>query len=165
MEKKKNPPLEVPNPDELEVPNPGELEVLATLWAEELAGNRPLKLSEVHRRVCAMRREHGDPEPALTTISTHLRKLSDKDLIRAVKAGDGPPQRQAGGTRGMLTPATRSPNTSYQALHQPGDVLFTTFQALAAAYPRQRRREALLDFARALELSSETLQKLHKLLE
>jgi hypothetical protein len=158
MEKKKNVPP-------LEVPNAGELEVLAALWAERLEGDRPLKLSEVHRRVCATRREHGDPEPALTTVSTHLRKLTDKELIRAVTATDGSPQRQAGGTRGMLTPATRSPNTSYQALHEPGDVLFTTFRALAAAYPHQRRREALFDFARALDLSGETLQKLHKLLE
>jgi hypothetical protein len=65
----------------------------------------------------------------------------------------------------MLTPASRSPLTSYQALYSPGDVLFTTFQALVAAYPPDRRGEALVDFARAMDLSRETIQKVQKLLD
>jgi hypothetical protein len=148
---------------QLPAPNAGELDVLAVLWQEREGDSQPLKLSEVYKRVCKKRRQHGDPEPALTTVSTHLRKLTEKKLIQEV-TGAPASSRSFGQNRGMLTPPTRSPLTSYQAIYGPREVLFTTFKALAAAYPPDRRRDSLVDFAFALGLPGELIQKVQKIL-
>src|SRR5262245_40675977 len=94
----------------LQAPNAGELDVYSVLWAERLGEDRPLRLSEVHERVKERRRGFGEPEPALTTISTHLRALVHKGLAEETLAGvarPGPGPR----VRGGLTPPTRSPRT------------------------------------------------------
>src|SRR5688572_177869 len=113
----------------LDGPNAGELDVYSVLWAERLGKDQPLRLSEVHDRVKERRRSFGEAEPALTTVSTHLRALVHKGLAEETTARPGPGPR----VRGGLTPPTRSPNTGYRALHTPGDVLRTTYQGLAAA--------------------------------
>jgi hypothetical protein len=145
----KKPDLTVPA---LEAPNAGELDVYSVLWAERRDEDRPLQLSEVYRRVCERRRSFGEPEPALTTIATHLRRLTGKRLIEELAAlrrpaGEQPPVR----VRGGYTPPTRSPLTSYRSLHTPGDVLYSTFCGLGAAYPPQERLQALIDLRTAQE--------------
>jgi hypothetical protein len=156
----KKPRVEVPV---LEAPNAGELDVLSVLWREQLGGNRPLQLSEIHTRVCERRSQFGDPLPALTTTSSQLRSLVDKHLIAAATLASVP--RPAVRTRGGYTPPTRASASSYQALHGPGEVLLTTFRGLALAYPESRRLDALLDFARALDLSTEGLRRLAEVIE
>jgi predicted transcriptional regulator len=146
----------------LEAPNPGELDVLGVLWIERQGENRPLQLSEVYRRVCERRRQFGEPEPALTTVSTHLRGLTGKKLVEEVAAARAQAVRQPIRTRGGYTPATRSPLTSYRAAYRPGEVLHTTFQGLASAYPPGQRGDALVDFARALGFGEATLRKLEQ---
>jgi predicted transcriptional regulator len=152
-------------PTPLEAPNAGELDVYSVLWAERCGDNHPLQLSEVHRRVCQRRRGFGEPEPALTTVSTHLRGLVRKELadeVHATRTSAPPPSARS---RGSYTPPTRSPLTGYRARHAPGEVLLTTFRGLAAAYPEGQRLEALLDFARALDLSAEGMRQLRELID
>jgi hypothetical protein len=143
----------------LEPPNAGELDVLNVLWEEQLGENQALQLSEIHRRVCERRREFGEPEPALTTTSSQLKSLSQKQLIGAAAPGPAP-RPAAVRTRGGYTPQSRGSASSYRALHRPGDVLLTTFRGLAAAYPEEKRLDALLDFARALGVSEACLREL-----
>jgi hypothetical protein len=143
----------------LAAPNAGELDVYSVLYAERQGENRPLRLKEVFERVCQRRREFNEQEPALTTVSTHLRSLLEKGL--AEETTPGAASRPGLSTRGSMTPPTRSPNTSYRALHTPGEVLMTTYQGLAAAYPD--KLEALIDFGAALGLSEEAMKQLRKL--
>lgn len=151
---------------ELPAPNAGELDVLAVLWRERAAGGQPLQLSEVHRRVSERRRAFREAEPATTTISTQLRSLLAKGLIEETTVGQQPTEAPAHGrpvpVRGGMRPASRSPLTSYQALHQPGEVLRGMFTGLAEAYPPEapHRLDALLDFAAVLGLPDEVLQRL-----
>jgi hypothetical protein len=146
----------------LEAPSAGELDVLSVLWHEQLGDNQLLQLSEIHRRVCERRRQFGEPEPALTTTSGQLRSLSDKKLIGpGATQGSGTP-RPPLRTRGGYTPPSRASAASYRALHGPGEVLFTTFRGLAAAYPEEKRLDALLDFARALGVSDACLRGLQE---
>jgi hypothetical protein len=147
----------------LEAPNAGELDVYSVLWAERQGDNRALQLSEVYRRVCERRRQFGEPEPALTTVSTHLRGLVRKQLAEEVLGASSSAPRPPVRTRGQLTPPTRSPLTSYRALHSPGEVLRMTYRGLAAAYPDPP--DALLDFARALELSDEAQSQVREVVE
>jgi hypothetical protein len=149
----------------LESPNAGELDVYSVLWAERQGEDRVLQLSEVYRRVCERRRTFGEAEPALTTVSTHLRGLLRKGLIEEVGgARKGEPDRPVR-TRGNVTPPTRSPLTAYRALHPPGEVLATTYAGYAASYPPGQRLQALLDFARALRLSADGMRRLQELVE
>ena len=105
----------------------------------------------------------------MTTVSTHLRKLTmEKKLIEEVvpnrTAGEGgPPVR----TRGGYRPPTRSPQTSYRALYGPAEVLHSTFYGLAEAYPPApaRRLDALLDFARVLGLTAEMVSRVGQFVE
>lgn len=148
-------PLAAEAPD-LEPPNAGELDVYSVLYAERAVGpDHPLQLSEVFRRVCERRRRFGEVEPALTTISTHLRSLVRKKLADETTARSARPSVR---TRGGLTPPTRSPLTSYRARHTPGVVLHSTFRGLAETYPD--RLDALVDFGQALGLSVEALRRL-----
>jgi predicted transcriptional regulator len=151
-----------PEPMQLPSPNAGELDVLGVLWEEETQGARPLKLSEIHARVCARRDHHNDPLPALTTVSTHLRALVAKGLIREMMASQ-PTSSRSMRTRGMLTPATRSPLTGYQVIHSPGEVLARTMHGLIFSYPPQQRVEALADFAKVLGLSAGSSERLRQL--
>jgi predicted transcriptional regulator len=153
--------------DCLPTPNAGELDVLAVLWEEGRGTNYSLQLSEVYRRVCARRRKYQEAEPALTTVSTHLRSLTAKGLLEEVTAARPGAAQPATGravvrVRGAYRPPTRSPLTSYRALHEPGSVLAATYYGLAEAYPPDRRLDALLDFATALELSEAALQRLRQ---
>jgi predicted transcriptional regulator len=151
---------------DLSAPNAGELDVLAVLWREQAAGDQPLQLSEVHRRVCERRRSFHEAEPATTTVSTQLRNLVAKGLIRETTvgrpAGEAPSQDRPILTRSGMKPTTRSPLTSYQALSPPGEVLRGMFTGLAEAYPPEvwYRLTALLDFAGVLGLPDELLHRL-----
>jgi hypothetical protein len=129
--------------------NVGELDCLTVLWAE----GGPLRVSEIHRKLLLRREQAGEAPPALTTISTYLRSLLDKGLLREVTLG-GSGMAYASGTRGMI-PTTRSPKTGYEVVHAPGAILKKTFRALAEAYPPDQRHQALIDFARALDLSED----------
>lgn len=145
-------------------PNRGELDTLAVLWAEQGSDNLPLRLNEVYKRVCERRRDYGEIEPALTTISTHLRGLVKKKLIREVDTNSDINPRKKG-NRGLFTPMTRSPYTGYQSLYGPFEVLQTTFRALGDAYPPDRRLEVIVDFARANGIPAEVIDGMEKLLQ
>jgi hypothetical protein len=144
----------------LPAPSAGELDVLGVFWEEEQGEGRRLQLAEVYRRVCERRRRFGEAEPALSTVSTHLRKLLGKGLLEESSAPRSAGPARPIRLRGGYTPPTRSPLTSYRARHGPGEVLRTTFRGLAAAYPPCQRLNALLDFARALDLPAAVLVKL-----
>lgn len=138
---------------------------MAVLWKERAAEGQPLQLSEVHRRVSERRRAFHEAEPATTTISTQLRSLVAKGLIEETTMGQQSVGALAQGrpnpTRGGMRPTTRSPLTSYQAIHEPGEVLRGMFTGLAEAYPPEARHRltALLDFAGVLGLPDEVLQR------
>jgi hypothetical protein len=103
----------------------------------------------------------------LTTISTHLRNLVEKKLIEEVlrPGSSAAPVRGAVRTRGGVTPPTRSPFTSYRAIHTPGAVLRSTYHGYAAAYPEANRLDMLVDVAQTLEVSEAALRKLRELVE
>jgi hypothetical protein len=169
MAAKKEPVGPTVRPD-LPAPNMGEVDVLAVLWREQAEGGRPLQLSEVHRRVCERRRAFREAEPATTTISTQLRSLVAKGLIRETTLGrpaEGGDERVPIRTRGGMKPATRSPLTSYQAVAAPGEALRGMFTGLAEAYPPDARQRltALLDFAGALGLPDDMLRRLGAFVE
>jgi hypothetical protein len=133
----------------------GELDCLATLWEAHATGEPALKLSEIHDRIGKRRARTGEASPALTTVSSYLRTLLLKGFVKEViiedTAAGTPGAVRTRGVRGVLPP-TRSPRTGYQAAQEPGAVLAQTFKTLADAYPPEQRLQALVDFARALEL-------------
>lgn len=125
--------------------------------------DRALKLSDIHNRVCRRREQAGESAPAPTTVSTYLRSAAAKGLLAEVRLVEGR-VRAPGGirTRGALSGA-RSPQTAYQAAHAPGAVFRRTFQAIAHTDPPDRRRDALIDFARALGLPPDIVRQLEHL--
>lgn len=137
-------------------PSTSELDCLSVLWRGTAApgSSRAMRVSEIHRDVCERRRQHGETEPTLVTISTQIRSLLQKNLVRCVVAPSGKQDTTAREvnvrTRGMLSPAPRSPLTAYQYALAPGEVLQTTFRAIVEAYPDDERPQALADFAQAL---------------
>lgn len=147
-------------------PSPAELDVLAVLWDENQKGeqSRPLRLSEVHRRVCLRRRENQEPEPATTTISTQLRSLTSKELIREVMANEPVTPKLGGPSRGMLTPTTRSPLTAYEVCFTPSQILAGTMRGLGLAYPEHSRAQAVIDFALAVGLPEQLVQRIAELI-
>lgn len=151
--------------DPLPPPTSGELDCLAVLWEAEDQGQRALRLSEIHGRLGARREELGEAPPALTTVSTYVRSMVTKGLLNEVVLTNSgrPVEAPRIRVRGMLTPKTRSPHNAYQAAFDPGRVLAQTFRALVSSYPPGRRHQALLDFARALGVSTRTVRKLEEL--
>ncbi len=142
--------------DTIESPNPGELDVLIVLWEEMRAGGRPLKLSDVHKRIRERRQLNYEPEPALTTVSTHLRGLLRKRLAREITVtGSG---KNVPKIRSLLTPPTRSPLTGYVAVWSPELVLRNTFRALGAIYPPAERASASVHFVQALDWTDDSGQ-------
>ena len=140
-------------------PSPAELDCLTVLWQHDA----PLQVQDIQRLVGERRRKLGEAEPSRSTISTQLRSLASKQLVTEVRVSQGasPPIR----TRGMLSPAARSPLTGYTPAYKPGQVLEPTMRALASAYPPGQRGEALLDFARALDLSKKAVARLRRLID
>jgi hypothetical protein len=92
--------------------------------------------------VCDRRAAFGDPEPAVTTVSTHLRALLAKKLICAVDARAVGARRER--MRGMLTPAQRSPHTAYVAARTPEEVLKGTLRGIVSAVPCEDRFRVIL---------------------
>jgi hypothetical protein len=160
---------DLPEAVQAAAPNAGELDVLAVLWEEGQGAGAPLQLHDIWARVCERRRQFGEPLPAMTTVSTHLRNLVGKKLIEDFTATRPPAAAgqpvQPPRFRGGYTPRTKSPHTSYRALYEPGEVLSTTFRGLAQAYPPAARPAALVDFARAMGLPESTLRALKQLVE
>lgn len=140
-------------------PNAAELSTLQVLW-ENSGDMRPMRLAEIHRRVCEIRRTNGEHEPAATTISTHLRSLLSKDLIEEC----GPKTNHPTKRRSLLSVATRSPNTSYIVKVTPKAAMWSTFQALVAAYPCDQRMDAVSDFCEAAGVGTDVVQEIRKLL-
>jgi NAD(P)H-hydrate repair Nnr-like enzyme with NAD(P)H-hydrate epimerase domain len=64
----------------------------------------------------------------------------------------------------MFSPTARSPNTGYQVLYPPRDILSNTMRGLAVSYPEERRLDALIDFAEAAGLSPTGREKLRQLI-
>src|SRR5690349_2972730 len=92
--------------------NAGELDCLSALWAQ----GRPLRASDVLQHVTERREQAGEAPPAPTTISTYMRSLLAKGLVREVTVGHGAEGETrrvyTRGTRGMI-PSLRSPKTGY----------------------------------------------------
>ncbi|MFH1264334.1 MAG: hypothetical protein ABIK89_01310 [Planctomycetota bacterium] len=153
-------------PTSVPTPTPSELDILAALWqAVTDEGEVALRVSDIHPLVAARRARHGESEPSQVTISSQLRGLSAKGLVEAVVAGgSGGAGSKPVRTRGLLKATTRSPLTGYRPSYSPSEVLQGTFEALASAYPESQRSQALLDFAKAIQLPDETLKNLEKLL-
>lgn len=148
----------------------GELDCLVALWQAQAEGEQALKLSEIHDRIGRRRAALGQGVPALTTISTYLRTLLLKKLVREVTIEDTTqetPRHGAVRVRGIVSaqPPARSPRTGYRAALPPGETLKDSFKALADAYPPSARRQAVLDFARALALPDRLIKKLDKALD
>lgn len=145
-----------------------ELDILAALWAAQAEDIPALKLAEIHRRINERRAAAGQAPIQPTTVSTYLRSMTERKLLDQVTVEDAGPggQRQtyASDERGLI-PTSRSPKTGYKPAHDPAAVLEKTFQALADAYPPDRRWQALLDFARAIGLPKETVADLEKWLK
>jgi hypothetical protein len=147
----------------------GELECLAVLWQAHADGEQALKLSEIRDRISA-RRAGGTPTfPALTTISTYLRGLVSKKLVRDVIVEDTIEETPKHGpvrVRGIVSvpPPPRSPRTGYRAALTPGDALRDTLKLLADAYPAAERPTAVVDFARAAGLPERLVKRLEKAL-
>ncbi len=137
-------------------PSNSELDCLMALWGAAAApdSNHAMRVSEIHRQVCSRRRQLGETEPTVVTISSQMRSLLQKNLVKCVVGSTGESQQVgkdvAMRTRGMLSPTSRSPLTAYQYLFQPGEVLQSTFMAIIAAYPEPQRPQSLVDFAAAL---------------
>src|SRR6266545_2366939 len=142
-----------------------ELDILAALWAAQAEGVPALKLAEIHRRINERRAAMGQAPIQPTTVSTYLRSMSERKLLKQVTVEDAGPEGQrqtfTSDVRGLI-PTSRSPKTGYEAAHTPAVVLERTFQALADAYPADKRLQALVDFARALGLPQETVDDLDK---
>src|SRR5438128_10495027 len=102
-------------------PGAGELDCLAVLWQAQEDGRPALRLREIRDRVAKRRARLGEADPALTTISTHLRSLVAKGLLTEVVVRDTAQGTHTPKTRGrgMLSPATRSPYTGYHAAFEP----------------------------------------------
>jgi hypothetical protein len=152
-------------------PSAGEMDVLAVLWEareRDRIDNNPrggtLKLSEIHREIDLRRQSFGEPPAALTTVSTYLRSATAKRLLKEVRTDELgiPAQVPAVRTRGALS-STRSPRTAYQIAHEPGVVFRSTMQAIIQAYPPELRHQALVDFARAMNLPSKIIKEVEKL--
>jgi len=158
--------------------NSGELSILVTLWQAEVEAKLKgeaveevaLKLSEIHARLAQQRRSRGEPELALTTVSTYLRSAVGKRLLEEVRRlQSGDIRMPARGT----TAATRSPQTAYRPGPNvtPYQVFAATFQDIVAAYPEgdpdagDRRAQAIGDFARAAGIPEETVEELREWLE
>jgi predicted transcriptional regulator len=154
----------MPENDQPSQPSWSELDILAAVWEAASEGGVPVRLSEIHKRVINRRAAKNEPEPAITTVSTQLRSLVAKRLLEEVKI-IGPSGEVGAAARSMTRPPSRSPLTGYRPVHGPGTILEQTFKDLASAYPDQIRYQALLDFARALELPKGTLKKIEKLLK
>ena len=148
-----------------ETPNAGELDALAVLWEETAGDGRPLQLSEIYRRVCERRRAFEETEPALTTVSTHLRALTRKALACEVGIDKESQPQVSASSRGAYSPPTRSPHTGYYATRAPSDVLFSTLRGLVLAYPANGRHQAVIDFARAAGISQAAIASIAKVLK
>jgi predicted transcriptional regulator len=154
-------------PDASQEPNTGEIDCLAVLWeARAQDPARVMKLSEIHEKVAQRRQEFGEPPPALTTVSTYLRSALAKRLLVETRLDDQGKATPlvAVRTRGALS-SSRSPKTAYRPAYEPGEVFRSTFQAIASSYPQSKRNQALVDFARAMDLPAETVKKIEKLLQ
>jgi hypothetical protein len=132
--------------------NAGELDCMTALWSQK----QPLRASDILGLITERRERTGEAPPAPTTVSTYMRSLLAKGLVREVTMGrrtEGEPKRvYARGTRGMI-PSLRSPKTGYEpTTDRPGEVLQKTYCALADAYPLEQRWQAVADFSGAAEL-------------
>lgn len=154
----------------LDPPSAGELEILAALWQAVAEGARALRLSEVRELLLA---RHGSArEPS--TISTQLRSLLAKGWLEQVGLSLGEPaMTRARGlvrTRGAVRNAaagvpTRSPFTAYRPRFPPTEALQPMLQQLVSAYPETERPRLLIEVARALGLSPETVAAIEQLVE
>jgi hypothetical protein len=140
---------------------PGEIlpgyvvDICSVLWDAGSRDMPAMKLSEIHELAAARCQRLGKEPPALTTVSGYLRNLVEKGVLRQVEITESmsleAPQVRVRGVRGE-SPPRRSPNTGYQAVAGPQELLQPLFKDLADAFPSKDRLRALIDFARALEL-------------
>ncbi len=153
----------------LDPPSAGELEILAVLWEAVAQGARALRLSEVRELLLARLGRTGEP----STISTQLRSLHAKGWIVQVGISLGEPAmarvrgvvRTRGAARTSAGVPTRSPFTAYCPKYPAGEALQPMVRRLVAAYPESERHRLLVDVARALELPSETVTAVERLMD
>lgn len=146
------------------------IDICAVLWHAAAADTPALKVSEIHELVVQRCKRLGKEPPAPSTLAGYLRSLVDWKYLKPVqieehlqtKKLEPLPVRVRAIVRGAVPPP-RSPNTGYQAVAKPGEVLAPVFRALVDAYPPAQRREALLVLARIMDLSQADLESVEKL--
>jgi hypothetical protein len=146
-------------------PTSGEIEVLAVLWATVDSEGRykPLRLSEIHATICERRKEHHEPLPALTTISSILRGALARGLLREMRLTKGGEAEEVEPMTVRSTlHATRSPMTAYAPACEPHQALLPLFRILTEACPTDKRVELLLELVKLLNLESADLKRLHQ---
>lgn len=131
------------------------VDICAVLWDAAARSTPALKLSEVYELVSARCTRLGKEPPAMTTVSGYLRALVEDGVLKQVEIAEtvslkGPAIRVRGISGDQ--PRTRSPNTGYQVLAKPSEMLGPLFKDLADAYPTGQRLQALLDFVTAVDL-------------
>jgi len=143
-------------------PTGAELEVMAVLW--EISAHEALKLSQIHQRIQQRRKEYKEPLPALTTISSTLRRMVTKGLLTEVRLQNGQVTKVLQSeSRSTLFPI-KSPQTAYQAACKPGEAMSHLFRILVNSYPTNQRYTALLDVAEVLGLDQDAIRKIEKML-
>lgn len=150
----------------VEAPNAGEADALAVLWEEQdTDAPRPLQLNEIYRRICDRRRAHGESEPALTTVSTHLRSLVRKKLAQEVQITSKAVLLKKAPPRGNMTPPTRSPLTAYVAAVKEEDAFKSTMHGIVSMHRPSKQLESILTYARVAGASQEVMDGIRMLIE
>lgn len=150
--------------NDMAIPQPtgAELEVMAVLW--EISDHEALKLSQIHQRIQQRRKEHSEPLPALTTISTILRKMVTRGLLIEVRLQNGQVTRVLQSERRSTLFPVKSPQTAYQVACKPKEAVSHLFRILVNSYPTSQRYAALLDVAEVLGLDQDIIRKIEKML-
>ena len=133
---------------ELPPPTSSELEALTVLWrnTDDVGAYKPMRLSEIHAAICERRKEHHEPLPALTTVSSVLRGALVRGLLREMRLSRGGEAEKIEpvAVRSTLH-ATRSPMTAYAPACEPNHALLPLFRILTEACPPGKRVDLLLE--------------------
>jgi hypothetical protein len=140
----------------------GELDCLVVLWQEAELGVEALRLSEILELISKRRSLDGEPEPALTTVSTYLRSAVAKGLLEEVRLDHAGKltRLKADSSRGVLS-KTRSPNTAHRAAVSASDAFRQTLLAITKSYPEKERLTLLVDIAQVLGVPASVTSQLN----
>jgi predicted transcriptional regulator len=142
---------------EIQPPSEAEFQVLSALWQHKT----PVGLQEICETVRERLSLTGASAPATTTISTYVRRLIDKGLVRARSVGPVPKLRV-----GLLAPRAKPRFSMYEPTCEPSELMSATFDTLIQAYhPDERNTRPLNDLIQALKLPPEKANVLRCVIE